>query len=129
MIETRERPKGGELNVAISNAVVRIHSQYVGRGPKRARTFHHDGTVVTILEDALTKAERTLATNGKPDPVLAMRRELQGALRADLVAEVERLTGRKVLAFMSDNHIDPDISAELFVLDGPIGEEHAPTVR
>lgn len=57
------RLTGGELNAAISNAVVRIHSQYLGRGPTRARTFHRENTVVTILEDALTKAERTLAAN------------------------------------------------------------------
>jgi hypothetical protein len=32
---------------------------------------------------------------------------------ADLV---EELTGRKVLAFLSDNHLDPDVAVESFVL-------------
>jgi len=29
---------------------------------------------------------------------------------------VARLTGRGVLAFMSDNHLDPDIAVQVFVL-------------
>lgn len=34
-----------------------------------------------------------------------------------MCAAVERLTGRHVVAFISGNHIDPDISTELFTLD------------
>jgi hypothetical protein len=30
---------------------------------------------------------------------------------------VETITGRRVLAFMSNNHIDPNLAAELFVLE------------
>lgn len=125
-MEASNRPTGGELNAAISNAVVRIHSQYLGRGATKARTFLRDDVVVTVLEEGLTKAERTLAANGKAKSVLAMRREFQGAMRDELVGEVERLTGRKVRAFMSDNHVDPDIGAELFVLDGPIDGQPPP---
>lgn len=128
MIDTKDCPRGGELNAAISNAVVRIHSQYVGRGPTKARTVHRDDVIVTILDEALTKAERTLAANGKLEPVMAMRHGFQMTMRDALVAEVERVTGRNVRAFMSDNHIDPDIGAEVFVLDGPVTEE-ATTAR
>jgi hypothetical protein len=35
-------------------------------------------------------------------------------MRDDLVLEIERLTGRKVTAFLSDNHIDPDVAIECF---------------
>jgi uncharacterized protein YbcI len=31
--------------------------------------------------------------------------------------EIEELTGRKVIGFMSDNHIDPDLAVEVFVLE------------
>ena len=51
--------------------------------------------------------------------VLAMRRSFQEAMREDLVAEVERITGRKVTAFMSANHLEPDHAIESYVLDGP----------
>jgi hypothetical protein len=30
---------------------------------------------------------------------------------------VEEITGRKVIAFLSDNHLDPDIAVESFVLE------------
>jgi uncharacterized protein YbcI len=121
MAETQEPTlTGGELNAAISQAVVKVHSQYVGRGPTKARTFHRGNVVVTVMEDAMTKAERSLASDGKLEAVLMMRRGFQGTMRDDLVFEVERLTGRKVMAFMSDNHADPDLAAEIFILDAPI---------
>ena len=55
--EARERQHGGGLNAAISNRVVQIQREYVGRGPTKARTFVNGNLVVTVLEDALTKAE------------------------------------------------------------------------
>jgi uncharacterized protein YbcI len=119
----------GELNAAITRAVVRVHSQYVGRGPTKAQTFYRGPVVVTVMENAMTKAERSLVGDGELDMVLGMRQRFQRTMRADLVAEIEQLTGRKVVAFMSDNHVDPDLAAELFFLDGPVAgheEEHAP---
>ena len=46
-----------------------------------------------------------------------MRHRFQLAMREDLVGAVELATERKVIAFMSDNHIDPDMAAEVFVLE------------
>jgi uncharacterized protein YbcI len=43
-----------------------------------------------------------------------------------LVAAVEQLTGRKVVAFLSDNQIDPDMASEVFVLDRSVVGESAP---
>lgn len=112
-----ERLQGGRLNAAISNRVVQIQREYVGRGPTKARTFVNDNLVVTLLQDALTKAERRLAADGKADAVLGMRHEFQSTMRAEMSAAVEELTGRRVVAFMSDNHIDPDVGVEAFVLE------------
>ena len=129
--DAEERPQGGRLNAAISNRVVQIQREYVGRGPTKARTFMHGNLVVTLLQDALTKAERSLAAHGKADTVLAMRHEFQITMRRDLTAAIEELTGRRVVAFMSDNHIDPDIGVEAFVLEedsASDGEEALGTV-
>ena len=115
--EAEDRPQGGRLSAAISNRVVQIQREYVGRGPTKARTVIHDNLVVTLLQDALTKAERSLAAHGKADTVIEMRHEFQNTMRADLTAAIEELTGRRVVAFMSDNHIDPDIGVEAFVLE------------
>ena len=111
----------GELNAAITRAVVGVHSQYVGRGPTKAQTFYRGPVIVTVMENAMTKAERSLVKDGELETVLGMRRKFQRTMREDLVSEIERLTGQKVLAFMSDNHVEPDLAAELFFLDGPVG--------
>ena len=49
--------------------------------------------------------------------MLEMRRAYQETMRPELIAIVERLTGRKVAAFMSANHVDPDVAVETFVLE------------
>ena len=33
---------------------------------------------------------------------------------------IEELTGRKVLAFLSQAHVEPDITMEIFFIDGPL---------
>ena len=43
-----------------------------------------------------------------------------GRAEADFTAAVERLTGLKVVAFISGDHIDPDVAAETFILDSPL---------
>jgi uncharacterized protein YbcI len=120
MTSPAETLKGGALNAAISNAVVRLLSEYVGKGPTKARSIHSGKIVLCILEDTMTKAERSLATDGKEDWVLRMRHAFQLTMRKDLTAAVEELTNRKVVAFMSANHVEPDLAAEVFVLDEPI---------
>jgi uncharacterized protein YbcI len=109
---------GGELNAAISNAVVALLSEYTGRGPTKAQTTIRNNVVVVLLHDTLTKGERALVSRGREDKVLELRSEFQSAMREEAMDVIGRLTGRKVTAFMSANHIDPDLAAEMFVLDG-----------
>lgn len=107
----------GPLTAAISNAVVGLLREFTGRGPTQARTTIGADTIVVTLRDSLTKAERTLAARGQSIEVLAMRRAFQDTMRADLVAAVERLTERKVDAFLSDNLYEPDVAVEVFLLE------------
>jgi uncharacterized protein YbcI len=111
---------GGRLNQAVANAVVRGHSRTVGHGPGKAHAFHHDDTIVVVIRDALTHGERSLVADGRADSVHRLRADLQSSMRAELVRDIEALTGRKVVAFMSATHLEPDLGAEIFVLDGPI---------
>ena len=113
------RLTGGELNAAVTSALVGIQNQYLGRGPRTASTFHHGNVLVTILHDVLTQAEKSLTQAHHSDAVTNMRHLFQSTMETDFRAAVERLTGRKVLAFISGNYLDPDIAAELFILDGP----------
>src|SRR5215217_2583636 len=95
----------GTVSAAVSNAVVGLVRQYTGRGPTKARTSISRDLVSVVMADTLTKAERRLADDGKADLVLQIRHEFQKTIRE-----------REVVAFMSDNHIDPDMAVESFVL-------------
>jgi uncharacterized protein YbcI len=106
----------GAVSAALSNAVVGLVREYTGRGPTRARASISRDLVSVVMADTLTKAERRLVERGKSDRVLQIRHEFQRTMRDDLVAAVEKITERKVIAFMSDNHIDPDMAVETFVL-------------
>ena len=112
----------GELSAAISNAVVQCTREYTGRGPTKARTTIGNDMIVTRMEDTLTKGERSLADSGKGDMVTDIRRCFQMTMREALIDSIEQLTGRKVIAFMSDNHIEPDMGVEIFVLEPSSGD-------
>jgi uncharacterized protein YbcI len=109
--------RDGHVNAALANAIVHLVREYTGRGPTQARASIHGDMVTVLMGDVLTKAERKLAQGGKAEMVRHLRREFQTAMRDDMVAEVESITHRKVIAFMSDNHIDPDMAVETFVLE------------
>ena len=106
----------GEAAQAISNAVVRLLLEYTGRGPTQAHTTIADNHVIVVLRDTLLKAERSLVEDGHGEAVIDMRRRFQRTMRGDLIAAVTEHTGREVEAFLSDNHIEPDIAAEMFIL-------------
>jgi uncharacterized protein YbcI len=112
----------GSISAAISNAVVGLLHDYTGRGPTHARTTVGADTIVVTLRNSLTKAERTLAGHGQQVEVLAMRRAFQNTMRDDLIAAVERLTGRTVEAFLSDNLHEPDVAVEVFLLASSAGD-------
>ena len=115
--ESGQGLRGGELNAALTSALVGIHNDHMGRGPRSAYSFHHEDVVVTVMNNVLTKAERTLAETGAGLQVAQTRHLYQEAMRPDFTTAVERLTGRKVIAFVSGNNLDPDIAVEMFFLD------------
>ena len=125
MPEVDERPGRGSVSAGISNAIVRLMSEYTGRGPTKARTAINRDVVTVVLQNTLTKAERSLVAAGKADLVLNMRQEFQRTMREDMVGAVQMLTERTVIAFMSDNHIDPDMAVEVFVLEPEGNGENA----
>jgi uncharacterized protein YbcI len=111
-----EKAHGGQLAAAISNRVVRVLSEYTGRGPTRARTFFNDDLITVLVQDTLTKGERSLVQDGKSELVMTVRREFQDTMERELVAGVQELTGREVVAFFSANHLDPDAALESFLM-------------
>jgi|SRR5215211_4533919 len=105
----------------ISTATVQLMHEYTGRGPTKAKTLINDDVVTVLVVDTLTKGERTLVDTGRSERVLQLRHDYQLAMRDKLIAAVERQLDRSVIAFMSQNHIHPDLAVEVFVL----GDERA----
>jgi uncharacterized protein YbcI len=119
-VSTEEQhSSAGSLPAAISNAIVRLLREYTGRGPTRARTTIRDNVVLVMLEQTLTKGERCLAEKGRAAKVIEIRHAYQEVMREEASALIAALTGRGVRAMLSANHIDPDIAAEIYVLDAP----------
>jgi uncharacterized protein YbcI len=120
-MSTQAPLRGGELNAAVTSALVGIQNQYLGRGPKTASTFHHQNVLVTLMHGVLTPAELSLTEEEhRRDAVTNIRHLFQQTMENDFREAVERLTGRSVVAFISGNHVSPDIAAELFILDEPL---------
>lgn len=118
-----ELATAGRASVAVSNRAVRLVRQYAGRGPTEARTTIDRDHVVVVMRNALTQHERSLSDHGYGQLVLECRRAIQEIIRPELSAFIEEQFGHKVIAFMSDNQIDPDLAGEIFVLDGSAAVE------
>ena len=112
----------GELTAAISTAIVRLFRVHTGRGPTRAKTILSDELVVVTLAECLTTAERQLAGAGHVELVLETRRALHEGMRDDATALVEELTGRKVIAYLTDQELFPDLASVTFVLASTVPE-------
>jgi uncharacterized protein YbcI len=107
----------GSAQAEISRRLVQIMKEHTGRGPTRARTTVSDDLVVCLMRAGFTTAERTLVSAGREDTVHELREGIQESARQSMVAAVEEVTGRAVTAFMSANHVDPDLAVEIFVLE------------
>jgi uncharacterized protein YbcI len=123
-MEKDQSDRGRRLS-AISNGITRLHRDHYGRGATTVRTVMQRNFVMCMLEDIYTPVERTLVDAGRWDAVRETRTIFQDTMRTQFVEVVENALGRKVLAFMSQVHLDPDMSAEIFVLE-PEGDDRAP---
>jgi uncharacterized protein YbcI len=107
----------GPLLATISNTIVGLYKRYYGKGPTKARSYLLDDMLVCVLRGGLTRAEITLAENGRAEAVTRQRREFQEAIRGEFTAAIEDLVGRRVLAFMSTVNLEPDLEVEIFMLE------------
>jgi uncharacterized protein YbcI len=106
----------GDARAEISNRIVRLQSEYYGKGPTKAKTHISDDIVVVVLEETFTKAERTLVGRGETEPVQQIRRHFQQAMADEFKSIVEQATGRVVRAFLSETNVEADVSVEFFLL-------------
>jgi uncharacterized protein YbcI len=111
-----DEAKLGAARSEISSGMTQLHRQYYGRGPTKAKTYIDDDLVVVVLEETFTVAERTLVDRGEVDAIQQIRRRFQQQMADEFTALVEQATERTVRAFMSETHLEADVSVEIFLL-------------
>jgi uncharacterized protein YbcI len=113
-------PLAGEaLLAAVTDAMIAIHERYYHRPPVTAKTLLlGDDLLACVLGGVYTDVEKTMIELQRSTIVQETRNAFQSVMQDTFIAAVERLCGRRVLAFISNHHVGPDIEIELFVL-GP----------
>jgi uncharacterized protein YbcI len=111
----------GEHAAQISREMVRLMRRTAGRGPTQARTTIGRDHVLVMFRDALTEGERNLIADGRDELVAPVRHAYQDVMSDEARAIVERELERRVIGFMSANSLEPDMAAEVFILEP--GEE------
>src|SRR3954447_15122380 len=118
----REEPQrsSGELLSAISTRIVQTLRERYGRGPTRAKTYVLDDMVLVVLRNGFTAVEETMMEGGEAEKVGELRRNFHRLVGDGCQSGIEEITGRTVVAFLSQAHIEPDVTLEAFVLDRPL---------
>jgi uncharacterized protein YbcI len=112
---------GGQLLAAISTRIVALLREHYGRGPMKAKTYALDDIIVVVMRGSgFTPLEQTIMDSGHPDRVVDMRHQFQHMMTERFTKTIESLTGRKVLAFLSQAHVEPDITIEIFFVNAPL---------
>jgi uncharacterized protein YbcI len=111
----------------LSNEMVRLYKEMFGRGPTKSRSVYAGrNAVLCTLENSFTPAEHSLVEMGEHERLRDTRMMFQYAARPQFVAIVERVTGRKVRAFVSGVDTETDVASELFYLEPEAGPEPEP---
>ena len=105
---------------AISTRIVGLLREHYGRGPSRAKTYAMDDCVVCVLRNGFTAHEQTIVDAGDSGRVIEMRQDFQRLMETRYREAIESITGRRVVAFLSQAHLEPDITLEIFFLDRPL---------
>jgi uncharacterized protein YbcI len=109
---------GNQPLAALSNEMVRIYKEQFGRGPTKVRSeYAGPDTLVCLLENTFTPAEKNLQAMGEHQRLREMRMFFQYASEEDFTGAVMRTTGRKVRSFLSGIDTRTDVACELFVLE------------
>jgi uncharacterized protein YbcI len=106
----------GSVRADIATRMVRLHSEYYGKGPTKAKAYMTEDVVVVVFEETFTKAERTLVERGEVEAIQQIRRRFQQAMADEFKGIVEQATGRVVRAFLSETNLEADVAVEFFLL-------------
>ncbi|MES1193186.1 MAG: Na-translocating system protein MpsC family protein [Solirubrobacterales bacterium] len=117
MSDSEEPLHGDALLDAVTEAMVALHQRYHHRKPVTAKTqLLGDDLLVCVLGGVYTDVEKTMIELQRQTLVQETRSEFQMAMQHKFIEIVERLSGRRVMAFMSNSHVGPDLEMEIFML-------------
>ena len=113
---------GHALLEAVTDALVALHERYHHRAPVTAKSMLlGDDLLACVMGGVYTEVEKTMIELQRGPIVQETRSAFQSAMQHRFIAIVEELSGRGVLAFISNQHVGPDIEIELFVLKPEVG--------
>jgi uncharacterized protein YbcI len=111
---------GEALLTAVTEEMVGLHERYHHRAPANAKTqLLENDLLACVLGGVYTDVEKTMIELERVTLVQETRSAFQEAMRQRFIDVIERLSGRDVLAFISNSHVGPDLEIELFVLGTP----------
>jgi uncharacterized protein YbcI len=115
---------GDALLVAVTDAMVALHQRYHHRAPVTAKTMMLEGDLLAcVLEGVYTDVEKTMIELQHTTIVQETRSAFQNAMQHKFIADIERLSGRDVLAFISNHHVGPDVEIKLFLLKPELNQD------
>ena len=106
----------GHTRANVASEFVRLHSEYYGHGPTKAKVYSDRDLLAVVLEETFTPAERTLIGRGEAEGIQDIRRRFQRVMADQFKSVVEQATGRRVRAFLSETDLENDVAVELFLL-------------
>ncbi len=110
-------PPSSEVLDSVTDAMIALHERYHHRRPVTGKTqLLGDDLLVCVLGGVYTDVEKTMIELQKSTLVQETRSAFQTAMQRRFIDQVERLTGRKVFAFISNHHVGPDLEVEIFLL-------------
>ena len=108
---------GDALLAGVTDSMVALHKRYHHREPVTAKSMLMSNEMLAcVMGGVYTDVEKTMIELQRQTIVQQTRSAFQTAMQDRFISEVERLSGRRVLAFMSNSHVGPDLEIELFVL-------------
>jgi len=112
--------RGDELLAAVTDAMVALHERYYHRVPVSAKTqMLGEDLLACVMGGVYTEVEKTMIELQRGPLVQETRSSFQQAMQQRFIDEVERLSGREVIAFISNSHVGPDMEIELFMFRDP----------
>jgi uncharacterized protein YbcI len=115
---------GQQQLAAISRSMAGLQRDYFGRGPTKVNAYAIKDMIVVVARlKRLTPLEKSMVDAGEPERVVALRAEFARVMAGRYRRTVEQVTGRIVVALLSQAHVDPDILVEAFFLDRRFGRK------